>query len=378
MSSALQPHLEAARQAAQRAFAAGQEDIEAGDARALPWPLDLLAGRGPGTLPELQRFDSGLTAVVHRLRGDTHDWTLKRARPHALVHNVDGQTSFLNEVQRRRDIEALKQRPGEARRWSGLVDTHYAAYRAGVILSPWIEGEPVREWDERRLQQLLDTVCALWTEGLFEWDLCPGNVLDDGRQLKLFDFGYMYRFDPLRHFNSAGHGNDQPLFHPAERFETRNFSAVLLDLETQQGMAAALLAFRLEKQLALQAYERMRAEVAARGASAAVLEWLDGILRRWRQGLAAGQGETLYLAEAWRSHVLDLTDDLHGQSCTPGTLRRADWPLQRIEWDFSALQHSGALFWGDDGLGRDGLRAKYREQRERALSLQRQVDRDHR
>ena len=365
------PKLEAARQAAQLAFAAGREDIEVGDAGALPWPLDLLAGRDAGSLPEQRRFDNGLSAVVYRLRGQTHDWTLKRARAQPLVHNVDGRTSFLNEVQRRRDIEALKRRPGEARRWAGLVDTQYAAYRAGVILSPWIEGEPVCDWDERRLQQLFDTVCDLWTEGLFEWDLCPGNVLDDGRQLQLFDFGYQYRFDPLRQFNSAGQGNDQPLFHPVERFETRNFSGWLLDIETSQGAAAALDAFRLEKQLALAAYERMRSEIAARGASAEVLEWLQGIVRRWRQGLADGGGETLYLAEVWRSHALDLADDLHGQSCTAGTLRRVDRLLHSIEQDFKALQRSGALFWGDESLSRGELRTRYQAKRELALSFQR-------
>jgi hypothetical protein len=366
MSITQQPNLEALRQSGQLAFAAGHEDIEIGDRSALPWPLELLARGRPGTLPELRRFDGGLTAIVHRLRGDPHDWTLKRARPQALVHNVDGQTSFLNEVQRRRDIEGLKRRPGEARRWSGLVDTRYACYRAGVILSPWIDGGPVLEWDERQLQQLFDTVCALWTEGLFEWDLGPGNVLDDGRQLKLFDFGYMYRFDPLRHFNSAGFGNDQPLFHPAERFETRNFSGRLLDLETLHGADAALAAFRLEKAVALQAYERMRSDIAKRGASAAVLEWLDDILRRWRQGLAGAGGEALYLVEAWRSHMLDLADDLHGQSCTPGTLRRADWLLNRIEWDFMALKRAGALFWGDEHLDREQLRHRYCHQRDLA------------
>lgn len=374
MSSALQPHLEAARQAEQLAFAAGGDDIEVGDASALPWPLDRLAGRAPGPLPELQRFDGGLTAVVHRLRGERHDWALKRARPQARVHNVDGQTSFLNEVQRRRDIEQLKRRSDGTRRWAGLVDTHYAAYRAGVILSPWIDGEPVLAWDERRLQQLLDTVCALWTEGLFEWDLCPGNVLDDGRQLKLFDFGYMYRFDPLRHFNSASRGDDQPLFHPAERFETRNFSAVLMDLEIDQGDDAALTVFWLEKQLAMQAYARMRAQMAARGAAAAVLEWLDDILRRWREGLAAGDGAGLYLVEAWRSHGLDLADDLHGQSCTATTVRRADWLLRHIERDFRELQRRGALFGGDEHLSLDELRARYMRQRELALGFQRRGD----
>jgi predicted unusual protein kinase regulating ubiquinone biosynthesis (AarF/ABC1/UbiB family) len=38
-----------------------------------------------------------------------------------------------------------------------------------------------------------------------EWDLCNGNLLVDREEhLWLFDFGYMYPFDPLREFNSNG------------------------------------------------------------------------------------------------------------------------------------------------------------------------------
>ncbi len=36
-----------------------------------------------------------------------------------------------------------------------------------------------------------------------EWDLCSGNLLVDRQeQLWLFDFGYMYPFDPLREFTA--------------------------------------------------------------------------------------------------------------------------------------------------------------------------------
>src|SRR5262249_36916197 len=159
-----------------------------GDEATLPLSLQTLCASDAGQPHVVQRLDSGLTAVVLRLRANGRDWTLKRARPRPLVKNVDGQTSFLNEVQRRADLEVLKR--ADPTRGPGIVDTHYASYRRGVILSPWIAGEHVHEWDERRLQQLLHTACALWVEGLFEWDLCNGNILDDGRQIRLFDFGY--------------------------------------------------------------------------------------------------------------------------------------------------------------------------------------------
>lgn len=361
--------LDSQRQARQLAFVAGGENIEVGDARRLPWRVPALSQIQGDEAHVVQRLDAGLTAQVYRLRSAAGDWTLKRARTPALVRNVDGQTSFLNEVQRRADIENLKRLPGGQQRWSALVDTHYASFRDGIILSPWIAGDIVREWDERRIAQLLETACALWVEGLFEWDLCPGNILDDGAQIRLFDFGYMYRFDPRHQFNSAGNGRDQTLFHPAERFETRNFCAYLLRLAHAQGEAAALQAFRGEKEIAIACYQRMRSAVAARGADQQVLSWLDGLLAQWTQALRTGGAEG-YLIENWRSHVLDLHDDLSGQSCTPSTLLRVDWLLATLRDHFEALQASQAFFWGDIGLSRAALIAQYTAKREMAAGWQ--------
>ena len=364
------PTLEALRHAQQLAFTAGSEELEVGDPAGLPLTLDTLARLGAGSPEVLQHLDAGLTANVFRLRDPAgREWTLKRARPQALVRNVDGQTSFLNEVQRRADVERLKHEPGGEARWRAIVDTRYASFRRGIILSPWIAGEVVHEWDERRLEQVFETICALWVEGLFEWDLSPGNILDDGTQLRLFDFGYMYRFDPLRHFNTAGHGADEPVFHPAERFETRNHCAWLLQLERSGGMAPALAAFRREKEIALEAYRRMRARIAARGAEATVLHWLDGITTRWSDALR-GDGAALYLAENWRSHVLDLDDDLRGQTCTPMTLQRADWILAALRDHHDALQQHDAFLWGDRGQGQAVLLERYAAQRRQAQKFQ--------
>ncbi len=367
--SASPPDLEALRHAQQLAFAAGTAPLVVGSLDGLPWTLPQLQGLQQGDAGVEMMLDSGLTARVYRLRAGGRSWTLKRARPRALVNNVDGQTSFLNEVQRRADFERLKRQPGGEQRWQGIADTAYASFRDGVMLSPWIDGEHVDEWDERRLAQVLELACDLWLEGLFEWDLCRGNILDDGRQLRLFDFGYMYRFDPLRQFSSAGRGDDVTLFHPAERFESRCFCAVLLELEQRRGRDAALAAFRLEKSLALQAYRRLRSRVAARGATAAVLAWLDGLTTRWQQALTGGL-DGLYLAENWRSHVLDLDDDLRGQTCTPMTLRRADWLLSTLRDHEDALRAHGALFWGDEDRSAQALRERYGASRRQAAAHQ--------
>ena len=152
----------------------------------------------------------------------------RHARAECRVRNVDGKTSFLNELLRHAELRCLRE-SGVC--LPGIIAPVYGSLHEGVIVSPWIEGEEVTCFDARRAAQLLASACALATQGLFEWDFSPGNVIDDGRQVWLFDFGYMYRFDALTQFNSAGRGNDFPQFHPAERIETRNAFAWLLELE---------------------------------------------------------------------------------------------------------------------------------------------------
>jgi len=237
------------------------------------------------------------------------------------------------------------------------------------VISPWIEGEQVSDWDARRLEQIFEAGRVLMENGFFEWDYCSGNVLDDGRHLWLFDFGYMYRFDPLRQMNTAGNGNNVPQFHLAERIETRNLFAWLLRVETQEGVEAALSAFRLVKEVALVSYGHLIANLQGRGAKQHVLDWLRGITREWQQGLR-GEIDSLYLREAWRSHRLDLDDDLHGKTCTATTLRRCDWLLSAIERDHALLRATGALDEEDAALERAALSARYRALRSQAERYQ--------
>lgn len=361
--------LEAQRQRAQLDFLAGGAELEVGAPGDCPLPvawLESVQGDEPWVL---QRLDGGLTAQVFRIRAAGRDWTLKMARPRAGVHNVDGQTSFLNEIQRRADLTRLKALPGGAQRFASVVDTQYASLRRGILLSPWIEGMVAHDWNERSLGQLFDQLVELYLAGLFEWDLCPGNILDDGRRIMLFDFGYMYRFDPLTQFNSAGDGCSEPVFHPVERFESRNFCARLLETEQGAGTDLALAAFRREKSVALAAYDRLQAELARRHAQPAMVERFADITRRWSEALRGDAG-ALYLAENWRSHMLDLEDDLHGRSCTPMTLRRADWLLTALRHHFDALVAHDALLWNDRGRTRAGLEAVYRAKRTQAECFQ--------
>lgn len=354
------------RQAAQLAFVASGAELEVGRAADCPLPVaELAATRGdePWVVAELK---GGLTARVFRIRAAGRDWTLKQARTPCLVQNVDGQTSFLNEVQRRADISRLQNNPATADRMAAVVATQYASFRHGIMVSPWIEGQPVAAWDAERLRQLFAVISELLLAGLFEWDFCPGNILDDG-QVRLFDFGYMYRFDPLQDFNS--NGRDTPLFHAVERFETRNYFACLLQMEQQLGQAAAIEALRLEKEIALEAYQRLLSQLMARGVHPQVSAWLQNIIQSWQQALRYDMA-SLYLSEGWRSHRLDLMDDLHGRTCTAMTLRRLDW-LQGAAHDHGReLARLGALFWGDAGASPLQLQHMLEQAREDALRWQ--------
>lgn len=321
------------RHAHQRAFIASGAELQIGTPADCPLPLEqLLAIRGDEPCVQ-ERHEAGLTGVVYRLNADGRQWALKRARSRCRVENVDGQTSFLNELQRRAELRDVQRDRPDTDPIQAVVQTRYASYRQGVLLSPWVDGTPIECWGERQLTQLFDTLVALLLAGLFEWDLSPGNTLDDGR-VRLFDLGYMYRFDPLRDFNS--NGTATPEFHAIERFETRQFFAHLMTLE-HRSETLALAAFEQEKRIAVAAYRGLREALRRRGASSEVLHWLDAIIREWRSALGAGL-EALYLKEAWRSHWLDLKDDLHGQTCTPSTLARIGWLKHVIEHRYRDLQ----------------------------------------
>lgn len=351
-----------ARQAAQLAFTASNEEIGLGDASTLPLPLDQLLALDETHPDVVEAHTGGLTGFVYRLRTSHGDWNIKRARSSSLVQNPDGQTSFLNEVQRRGELEALGNDCP-----AGVVRTRYASFRKGLIVSPWIEGEIAKRWDERTLSSLFDLLVDLYLRGFFEWDVSPGNLVDDGTRLWMFDFGYMYRFDPRVDFNS--NGLEALLFHPAERFETRNYFAVLLEQEKAQGQDAALKDFVLEKRIALSAYERLVSGLRAMNASSAVIDQFTAIIGRWARALREDPA-ALYLAEGWRSHRLDLDDDLRGQTCTRRTLARTDWLLEAVDQHFDALRSLDAFFWHDVGQSREALLDQLAADRENAVRWQ--------
>jgi hypothetical protein len=175
----------------------------------------------------------------------------------------------------------------------------------------------------------------------------------------------MYRFDPLRHFNSGGNGTTVPMCHLAERIESRHVFGTWLG----QDPAEVQGSFRLAKSVALATYRQLHAELKTDGATAQVLDWLAGIADGWEQALA-GDLHGLYLREGWRSHVTDLEDDLQGRTCTPKTMLRVDWLLDAVRQHHATLLAQGGLFDGDEARSHDDLIARYTAKRREAEGLQ--------
>jgi hypothetical protein len=361
--------LEQERQNAQLAFVASGQQIEVGDLELLPLPVAQLASTTSSSPHVELAYESGLTAYVYKIQASGRSWTLKCKRAESLVKNVDGQTSFLNEVQRRRDLAALQHNPESSSQFTHIVETTYASLLDGIILSPWVEGSHLQRFDGRVFDQVFSTIVNLELAGFFEWDFCPGNILDDGARITLFDFGYMYRFDPRVHYNNNGVAT--PLFHGIERFETRNFFDFLLRNPQGLGESGLLALYHEEKQYALKHYTDKLARLERMKAAEPVLRWQGAILQRWQRALAKGDAlQRLYILEGFRSNVLDLFDDLHGKSCTPWSLKKADFALRMLQEHYLLLKEDHGLFFGDEAKTQLELVTKYQGLKAKALEYQ--------
>lgn len=360
--------MEKFRHEQQLAFVKSKQNIEVGSLDGVGLSLNELKNTTLDSCYVVQHFTSGLTAEVYQLLINGKYWTLKRKRPVSLVNNVDGKTSFLNEVQRRRDLTELqKQNPED---FKNIVETQYASFLDGIILSPWIEGEAITHLNRNLFEQIFNAIVKLELNGLFEWDFCPGNILlDKNNQIKLFDFGYMYSFDPKKHVNS--NGLDTPLFHGIERFETRFFFDLLLKNPEKLSDTALFELYKLEKQCALAAYVNKYNRLVLINAEPEVLQRQQQINASWQLALLNDEAlKTLFLMEQFRSNILDLLDDLHGQSCTKYTLKKVDLVLQLLNTQFDQLKESDAFFFGDEKLSQVELINKYELLRVDALKFQ--------
>jgi len=348
------------RQRLQADFEASGNNIEVGDPKNCPLHPSILANTTETSDYVTKSIDSGLTAEVYQLTINNKKYTLKKKRSSARVFNVDGELSFLNEVQRRADFYNIKSTQRSHDILSNIVDTIYANYRLGIILSPWIEGEPLKSLNKSIFEQVLETTSLCEQYGLMEWDLCEGNLLiDKNAKVFLFDFGYMYPFDPLVELNS--NGMSDPLFHSVERFETRFFFGWILD-KNQLCEDDKLILFADLKSVAIDVFSNKILWLKTNSASHEVIKHFQEIVDRW--SLALKNRETLkglYKAESFRSHVLDIEDDLHGQSCTRKTLARILYVLDSIVNHYEFLKSNNCFFYGNTGKSQQDLIETYHQ-----------------
>jgi hypothetical protein len=195
--------------------------------------------------------------------------------------------------------------------------------------------------------------------GIFENDPSLGNIIQlEDDTIKLFDFGYAYRFDPLEDYNSDG--RFVPVFTVAERFETRAFFPHLFDIETELGFDKAFSLFSLEKEVVLEFFlDRLRG-YQVWGAKEEVISYFKTITDLWDKGLSnESELQRLYKMEFFRSFLIDVHDDISGKTCTPDTKVKAETILSILNNEFVFLKDNNVFFWGDEDLSKSELQKKY-------------------
>lgn len=313
-------------------------------------------------------FDSGLSATVYKLKVANQFYTLKKVRTKILVENVDGQTSFLNEVQKRKILyKAKKENP---KLYDGIVDTIYANFRKGIILSKWIEGNEITHYNYMIFDHLFKTMFAMMKAGIFENDPTTGNIICKDNRITLFDFGYAYEMNPLEDINMDGF--DSPIFHPAERFEARAFMIHMFDVESIHGIAKACELYKVEKSVALKHYKNYANWLEEHKGKSEVISYYREIVLAWERALSTEDGiRELYELEKFKAFLADVLDDLSGQSCTPDTLLKVEYIIKCAEDNYSHLIACNALEFADlYKLEHESLIKKFEEYRNLSLRYQ--------
>lgn len=333
----------------------------------------------PLTLEEVKAIDehsryvvsvnqSGLSAIVYQIKVQGRMYNIKKRREEILVQNIDGQTSFINEVQRRYEFEQLRKQNDVLRK--GIVQTIYASIKHGVIVSEWIEGEHPRHFSKHLVHQLFELLFNMEIHSIFEWDVSLGNILvDEHQQIKLYDFGYCYHYNPLKMYNPDG--LESPLFHMVERFESRTYMQYLLELSLTQGSDALYEAYRQEKEEAIHIYERKVAYLKKHQGLHEIINLYQGFILRWKDAL---RNQKLlikqYQLDAFRSYKIEIHDDLSGKTCTPYTLMKVDEMLRLLEEQYEFLKENEAFIWGDETKTKQELIAHYQEERKKIQQYQ--------
>lgn len=349
-------------------FLKSKNNIIVGSLEKLPLPISDIENIDKSSPYVKEVFSDGLTAIVYKLEINGKLYNLKKKRGEILVQNVDGQTSFLNEVQRRRDFERIREYDSIIDQ--GIIKTHYANLNKGLIFSEWIDGGHLKKYNAFILEQLFTLLHHIEIHGIMEWDLCSGNILlNNKNQVKLFDFGYTYTFNPLKEYNSDGLKN--PVFHSVERFETRSFFQYLLTLEKKEGLKNALESYKNEKVVAIKVYQKKLKWLEENIAATYILDFYKDLVEKWQIAISCEESlYQMYQLEAIRSYVLELHDDIGGKSCTIQTLDKANRVLEIIRENHDFLKAYDGYLWEDKDLPQIKLIEKYKKMKEKVIEYQ--------
>ena len=243
--------------------------------------------------------------------------------------------------------------------YGGIVDTVYASFKRGIILSNWIEGDEIIKYDKDIFDEIFKNLTYMEYAGIFEYDMINGNLLlTNDKKVIMYDFGYTYTFDPLTEYNPDGLEVD--IFHIAERFETRCFMQHLMDIENQLSIDNALTLFGIEKEVAIKWYKIKLDWLKKNQAKDYLITHVENYIKLWENGLKNREDLIrLYRLESFRSYLLDVHDDISGKSCNPDTLQKIEKVILFTTENYDFIKSNNGFFWGDEKLNRDQLLEKY-------------------
>lgn len=305
------------------------EEVRVGDPRKLPLPFRELA-QVTADHPAVRSCHEAVTTDILCLALGDFRYTLKIWRRERPAEDIDGLLSFMTELLCRRRIEAARH-DLESGTHSGmryLVKSIFGSLNHRVLISPWIEGQtladlPFADWTDERLANVFAAHASLLRLGLFDWNPTANNVLCvEGHDVRLFDFGYCYPFNPLLEGNS--NWEERPYANLAERFETRCLFPTLLARGEDLTGDFALGLWRRAK-AALAPRMRYHAEsLYAMGAAHGMVLHHRALASEWEACLAdPAHGEATFLHELVRSLYLYVLRDLLQHSCNAFTLEAA-------------------------------------------------------
>lgn len=342
-------------------------ELQVGSIDSIPFTKEELSQIARGWKDVVEVYDSGCTAIVYKVQKDGKLYNVKKKRKQITVQNVDGQTSFLTEIQRRYDFERL--RHGNKILRNGLIKTHYASFQEGVIVSDWIEGTHPTQLSRQFFQNLFTLVFTLEKHGYFDWDLSMGNILVHHEVVTLFDFGYCYPFDPLHMFNPDG--LSLPQFHFVERFESRSFVQFLYDYGQTHTQQELLHIYRIEKEEALVIYQRKLEYLLQNHANHKVIYFYQLQIQRYKDCLRSD--ELLwkdYVLERCKSYIIEIHDDLSGHTCTKNTLLKCDQLVLDLKNYEYLLKSENILTEEECKMTLSNLLEKYKEIRKEIIRYQ--------